>query len=131
MGFYWNTFVCFGFYTTDLNIINLIDKTWYSKLSKGVVIYIPGTYRNFKNIDPVIEKHEIEQGYVSKDEVTKHLKLAENHFIVSDDDTTKLKELLNKCGLEDDKIKIWIIETMYSTLDMFSSIELCQMLPVQ
>lgn len=124
MGIYTSTIIVHGFYIRDKTIINLdqINNEWKIIDQKGVLIFVPETRYNVNSIDTILERKEIDQGYVSMNEVTKAFKLSASYF----DPSTEQKDILNElyslsnqsdqpnknCG----EIKTWLVEYSWSTL---------------
>lgn len=118
MGLYWYTFACKGFFTNDENIIKEVKgKLWYFRVTTGFIVYVYRTFAKFNNINPIIENHEIKQGFVSMKEVLEVLKLSETHFDMNDEEKEEMDELMNNKSVDQNSMKNWIVETMWSSLD--------------
>src|SRR5690606_29066194 len=48
--------------------------------SNGVLVFVPESKYNVDAIDPIIEKKELQVGYVKSSELVRVIKLDENHF---------------------------------------------------
>lgn len=134
MGFYWQTFVCYGFYTTNKDIkLKIYRADWLLEIEQGVFVFVPKTYYNFPSIDTIIEEREVEQGFVSLNEVLQAGKLNDDHFEIRDKDKKKLEELFSVYPSETSEMRPWIVETCWSSLGGLehSLAGLCKKLPIQ
>lgn len=92
MGIYENNFICYGTVISNDQynfLTNHTDKDlkpYTEKCGNKYVLYVPGSYYNFKNRDAMFESHEIEQNYVSLSEVRRCLQ----SYSLTEDEVSKL-----------------------------------------
>ncbi len=130
MGFYYNTILCYGFYTTDKSIKAKLEKEWYVEFAEGIIVFVPKTLYIVKAIDNVIDSTEVLQGYVSLSEVTRVFNIDSTYFNVTDEQNNLLIQLANDHGVDKNEVKIWIVESVSCTLERESFPYITKRLPV-
>lgn len=128
MGFYWYSCVYLGRLLTQESYDRLRSDTPKSILDDWItnmydprgryVLHPPGCLIQLGTIDPVLEDHEINRGFVEMSELEKNLSLQQLHD-VSVENIDRLKEFIRIASGPKDVIdyKIYILEAEWSTLD--------------
>jgi hypothetical protein len=115
MGVYWNNFIYYGAVLTSEQGQQLTENNQYQTkkdlydrflLIRGqnYILHIPQSYYDFKNIDPMFESCEIEQGFVDYDEIKSCLeKRLDTHQIAnllnfSDSQKSTFNEIIELCS---------------------------------
>lgn len=132
MGIYYNNAIYYGVIITQqqYQIINqqkhLIDLTYFQPCDQNYILHLPSTYHNFRNIDAMLEQHEIEQGSVDIDEIKhclrKSLNKDEVDLILNPPESekkilTELISLLNDSTIQPGFKIIQFCWTSYDTLN--------------
>lgn len=123
MGFYWHSAIYYGKIISkshyDMIKSNIENNDWITNINDPhglMLLHIPKCYIRLGSLDPVLEDHDIKNGYANMSNIIKIFgDLVKPILNITDEDKNKLNDLLNICKLSDPNV--YIIETSSSTLD--------------
>jgi hypothetical protein len=127
MGIYWTSVICHGFYLHRPSQVD-IDEHWCIKDRIGVLVFIPHTLYKIRSLEPVIERCEVEQGYVNMTDVQNMYNLSDNYFNITPKEDEELSELASKYSAS---VKTWIVEYTWDTYTTKNELYMTKILPVK
>jgi len=128
MGIYYNTMVCYGFHTKDEINVNELEKGSYCKFDNGTIIFVPHTLKSYG--DFTLDKTDIAREFIKLKKVCKIYKIDESYFKINDEEAAKLNKLADIYNVDKSEIKIWVIESIWYTLEPDCLPQITNILPV-
>ncbi|QKF94699.1 hypothetical protein QKU48_gp1241 [Fadolivirus algeromassiliense] len=131
MGIYYNTILCTGFRVVDQTDTDDLDKDWFIKDTKGIMIFVPHSLHNVGSMDPVIDENEVKQGYVKMEDVVNVLRINKNTFDLTDDESEQLQTLTKRYDVPENDIDKWIVEYCWDTYSETYDLNFIKKLPIR
>lgn len=120
--------MAYGFYTTNSDVRLKLEKSKYIECQQGVIVFVPPTFYNFKNMDSIIGPCDIERGYITFDDIMRHYNISSNIFEVSQEDKDAMEILMNEFGDDNSECDTFIFEICICTIEFNCKPSFCKKL---
>ena len=117
MGFYWSTFVFYGFYVKikDIKIEIPIQNDYCFPVRDGIFIYVPCTRKTVGSVGGIIKNNEKTQGHVLFSDLIQSNMLTENHFKCSIEEIEQVNIYAHLLKVDLINLKEYIVESYLTT----------------
>lgn len=126
MGIYYNTFLCYGFFTSNKNAKKKLSATNYIEYNEELLIFGHSTSKNFG--EKVIFGHTHIKQNIKMDDIKQiiGLEIPKEYFNIGNDQKEFVAKLSDEFGCNEDGVGLWIVQSIWCTLESNALSDVCK-----
>jgi len=129
----WTTLVCTGFYVTHVPMGTNIPQQWSIRDSEGLLIFVPRTMHVMRSLEPLLQLHDLERGYIVFDDLLKvsDQEWSQKHLELTTEERSQLVMMAEKENHHDVVITQLIVEYSWTSDHLDNEMTLTRLLPIR